>query len=195
MPRKRYNQLLYSKVFLSFYLTDKSLELYFKVLVWALLSHTNSMRQEQVYRRGNFYSSWIKNANSSLLNKKQKLKGARNHHHVHRNSWTLLVAIIKHGKGTGDIMRARVALPFMLRWPAVKTINSPFMFIYCKATQIGSEAQNEDVASLLSNWKSIYVTAQRPFIFFLFKWHLKGKKCYSTRVDAKSKNKAQLYST
>lgn len=83
-------------------------------------------RRSETTLRGSFLLGVYENLNSWLLNGKQRLKRARNHQHVLRNSCTLLVAITKQGKEKGGIMRAAVALPSIWReppWPAVKTIS------------------------------------------------------------------------
>lgn len=84
------------------------------------------------------------NLNSFPLNGKQRLKRGRNHQHVRRNSFTLLVAITKRGKVKGESvggvgwggegrMRGMVALPSILWEPLLASSQNyqhPFMIIY-----------------------------------------------------------------
>lgn len=86
-----------------------------------------------------FLHAVYENLNSSPLNGKQRLKRARNHQHVLRNSCTLLVAITKRGKGKGGYNESHGGTALYLESASMacsQNYQLPFMIIYCTAPLI-----------------------------------------------------------
>lgn len=137
------------------------------------------------------------NLNSFPLNGKQRLKRGRNHQHVRRNSFTLLVAITKRGKVKGEsvggggvegIMRGMVALPSILWKPLLASSQNyqhPFMIIYRTVALIMEWAKWGCFIFFLELLE--YVQSTKSHLTFLHKIAFERAKIpcfYTTRVCA-----------